>query len=213
VTRLLRLLAVVVLVLASSQLLTAPTGAAQRAEPVVLETSAASVKFARSLVLTATLAAPQPGAQVDFYAKAAGGGVTKLGTETTGDGTKAKVTVPVTRTATYYATVVVGGVETAQSASVDVVVAPTLVLKAVRVIGPVNHFTVKVKPAVDGMPVVLQRLVGKRWKSVEKDLTVDGEFTWTVGVPGNVASKWRAFVRGSTKYGASTSKVVRVIDP
>ena len=60
---------------------------------------------------------------------------------------------------------VVGGAHTAQSASVDVVVAPALKLKAVRVIGPVNHFNVTVQPAADGMPIVLQRLVGKRWKN------------------------------------------------
>jgi hypothetical protein len=202
----------VALVLGGFPLLTAATASAQRADAVVLEASATSVKYTKSLVLTATLAAPQPGAQVDFYAKAAGG-ATKVGTETTGDGTKAKVAVAVTRTASYYAVVVIGGVETAQSAAVDVVVAPALVLTAQRVLGPVNHFTVKVKPAVDGIPVVLQRLVGKRWRNVEKDLTSDGEFTWTVGVPGNVASKWRAFVRGSSKYGESTSKIVRVIDP
>ena len=206
-TRLLRLLAVVVLVLAGSQLLTAPTGAAQRADPVVLEASAASVKYAKS-------------ARPDRHPRGAAAGCPgrllregsrrrprKLGTETTGDGSKAKVTLPVTRTATYYAVLVVGGVETAQSASVAVVVAPALVLTAVRVIGPVNHFTVKVQPAVDGMPVVLQRLVGKKWKTVEKDLTDDGEFTLTVEVPANAASKWRLFVRGSKKYGESTSKV------
>ena len=74
------------------------------------------------------------------------------------------MTVPVTRTATYYAVLVVGGVATAQSASVDVVVAPALELTAVRVIGPVYHFNATVQPAADGMPIVLQRLVGKRWK-------------------------------------------------
>ena len=210
--RLLRLLAVVVLVLASSQLLTAPTGAAQQTDPVVLEASAASVRYTKQLVLTATVA-PQPDAQVSFYAKALGGPDKLLGTATTGGDGKAKVTLPVNRTATYYAVLVVAGVPTAQSASVAVVVAPALKVKAVRVIGPVNHFTVNVRPAVDGMPVVLQHLVGKKWKKVEKGLTDDGEITWQVGVPADVASKWRAFVRGSTKYGESTSKVLTVIDP
>ena len=74
------------------------------------------------------------------------------------------MTLPVTRTATYYAVLLVGGVPTAQSASVDVVVAPTLKLTAARVIGPVYHFNATVVPAADGIPIVLQRLVGKRWK-------------------------------------------------
>ena len=65
-TRLLRLLVVVVLVLVGSQLLTAPTASARRADPVVLDTSATSVTYAKQLVLTATVAAPQPDAQVDF---------------------------------------------------------------------------------------------------------------------------------------------------
>jgi hypothetical protein len=56
------------------------------------------------------------------------------------------VSLPVTRTATYYAVLVVGGVPTAESASVDVVVAPLLKLTAARVVGPVYHFTAKVTP-------------------------------------------------------------------
>ena len=94
------------------------------------------------------------------------------------------MTLAVNRTATYYAVLVVGGVVTAQSASVDVVVEPALKLTAVRVIGPVYHFNATVMPAVDGMPVVLQRLVGKRWKTIEKDLTDDGEFTCQRRDPG-----------------------------
>ena len=70
-----------------------------------------------------------------------------------------------TRTATYYAVLVVGGVPTAESAPVDVVVAPALKLAAARVIGPVYHFNATVRPAADGIPVVLQQLVGKRWKN------------------------------------------------
>ena len=211
-TRLLRLLAVIALLLGGSQLLTSPTASAQRADAVVLEASAASVKYAKSLVLTATLAAAQPGAQVDFYAKGAVGAA-KVGTETTGDGNKVKVTVPVTRTATYYAVVVVGGVETAQSASVNVVVAPALVLTVLPRLGFVNTFTVHAKPALEGMPVVLQRLDGNKWKTVEKDLTSEGECSWTVAVPKYATSKWRAFVRGSKKYGESSSKVLRVTEP
>ena len=46
--RILRPLVVVVLVLAGSQLLTTPTGAAQRTDPVVLDASALSVPFAKS---------------------------------------------------------------------------------------------------------------------------------------------------------------------
>ncbi len=160
--------------LASSQLLTAPTGAAQRTDPVVLDASATSVPYAKQLVLTATVA-PQPDAQVSFYAKALGGPDKLLGTATTGGDGKAKVTLPVTRTATYYAVLLVGGVSTAESAPVNVVVAPALKLTAVRVIGPVYHFNAKVVPAADGIPIVLQRLVGKRWKKVEKDLTEGGE--------------------------------------
>jgi tetratricopeptide (TPR) repeat protein len=86
-------------------------------------------------------------------------------------------------------------------------------LNVARVIGPVTHFTVTVKPVADGVPVALQHLVGKRWKTVEKGLTSDGEFTWTVGVPPDTTSKWRAFVRGSANYGESTSKAVRVVGP
>ena len=205
--RLLRLLAVVVLVLASSQLLTAPTGAAQRTDPVVLEASAAAVTYAKQLVLTATVA-PQPDAQVSFYAKALGGPDKLLGTATTGGDGKAKVTLAVNRTATYYAVLVVAGVPTAQSASVAVVVAPALKVTAVRVIGPVYHFTATVRPAVDGMPVVLQHLVGKRWKRIEKGLTDDGEThlaasgsrrTWPRS--GGCSSA------DSTKYGESTRRL------
>ncbi len=209
--RFLRLLAVVVLVLASSQLLTAPTGAAQRTDPVVLEASAAAVTYAKQLVLTATVA-PQPDAQVSFYAKALDGPDKLLGTGATGGDGKAKVTLAVNRTATYYAVLLVGGVATAQSASVAVVVKPTLKLTAVRVIGPVYHFNATVLPAADGIPIVLQRLVGKRWKRIEKDLTEDGELIFNAEIPANAASKWRLFVRGSKKYGESTSKAVRVID-
>ena len=211
-TRLLRLLAVVVLVLAGSQLLTAPTGAAQRTDPLALDASATSVSYAKQLVLTATVAVPQPDAQVEFYSKPAGTAAKLLGSATTGGDGKAKVTVPVTRTATYYAVLVVGGAPTAQSASLDVVVAPVLKLKAVRVIGPVYHFNATVLPAADGIPIVLQRLVGKRWKRIEKDMTEDGELIFNAEIPANTASKWRLFVRGSTKYGESTSKAVRVID-
>ena len=211
-SRILRLLAVVALVLAGSQLLTAPTGAAQRTDPVALDASALSVPFARELVLTATVAPAQPDAQIDFYAKPVGAAAKLLGSATTGADARAKVTFPVTRTATYYAVLVVGGAPTAQSASVDVVVAPALKLKAVRVIGPVYHFNATVQPAADGIPIVLQRLVGKRWKTIEKDLTEDGELIFNAEIPANAASKWRLFVRGSSKYGESTSKSVRVTD-
>ncbi len=212
-TRLLRLLAVVALVLTSSQLLTAPTGAAQLAEPVVLDTSATSVTYAKKLVLTATVAAPQPDAQVDFYAKSVGVAARLLGSAAAGGDGKAKVSLPVTRTATYYAVLVVGGVPTAESASVDVVVAPTLKLTAAQVIGPVYHFSAKATPAADGIPIVLQRLVGKKWKKIEKSLTQGGEITFTATLPTDVASKWRLFVRGSKKYGESTSKTVTAVEP
>ena len=213
VPRLLRSLTVVVLVLGVFQQLTAPTALGRRTDPVVLSPSSASVAYGKHLVLTATVAAPQPAAQVDFYAKPVDGAAKLLGSEAIGADAIAKLAVPVTRTATYYAVLVEGGVPTSQSAPVDVVVAPTLVLGATRVMGPVNHFTVRVRPALDGIPVVLQQLVGKRWKKVEKDLTEAGRFTWTVGVPGDVASKWRVFVRASSKYGESTSKAITVIDP
>ena len=123
------------------------------------------------------------------------------------------MTSPVTRTATYYAVLLVGGVPTAQSAPVDVVVAPTLKLTAERLVGPVYHFTATVQPAVDGIPVVLQRLVGKRWKKIEKGFTDDGELIFNAAIPCDVASRWRLFVRGSKKYGASTSKILRVVGP
>ena len=168
-TRLLRLLAVVALVLTSSQLLTAPTGAAQRTDPVVLATSATSVTYAKQLVLTATVAAPQPDAQVDFYAKSVGVAAKLLGSASAGGDGMAKVTVPVTRTATYYAVLVVGGVPTAESASVDVVVAPMLKLTAARVDRPGLPLHAKVTPAAS-IPIVLQRLVGKKWTKVEKGL-------------------------------------------
>jgi hypothetical protein len=213
VTRLLRLLAVGVLVLGGSALLTIPTASALRVDPVGLEASAAAVGYAKPLVLTATLTPAQPDAQVDFYARVAGSAPRLLGSVAAGGEGRAKLTLPVTRTATYYAVLVVAGVATTQSPSVDVVVAPALKLNVVRVIGPVTHFTVTVKPVADGVPVALQHLVGKRWKTVEKGLTSDGEFTWTVGVPPDTTSKWRVFVRGSAKYGESTSKAVRVVGP
>ena len=212
--RLLRSLTVVVLALGVFQQLTAPTALARRTDPVVLSPSAAAVAYGKQLVLTATVAAPQPGAQVDFYAKPVDGAAKLLGSGATGADATAKLTVPsVTRTATYYAVLVVGGVTAAQSGSVDVVVRPALALSVRRIMGPVNRFTVKVEPAVDGIPVVLQQLVGKKWKKVEKDLTDQGVVNWMVGVPGDVASKWRVFVRASRKYGESTSKTVTVVDP
>ena len=159
------------------------------------------------------MAAPQADARIDFYAEPVGAAAKLLGSATTGAGAKAKVTLPVTRTASYYAVLVVGGAPTAQSASVDVVVAPALkLLKAARVIGPVYHFNATVQPAADGIPIVLQRLVGKRWKRIEKDVTEDGELIFNAEIPANAASKWRLFVRASSKYGESTSKTVRVID-
>jgi hypothetical protein len=209
VTRLLRFLALVALVLGGFQLLTAPTASAQRDDAVALETSAASVKYAKSLVLTATLAATQPGAQVDFYAKAAGGGATKLGTKTTDDGTKAKLTVPVTRTATYYAVVVVAGVQTAQSASEDVLMAPLLTFKADPLIGREFTFSGTVRPDVDGIPVLLQRKVGGRWTKVEKSASRFGDVSFTLGVPEGTTT-WRLYVPRTKKYGASASKTKTV---
>jgi hypothetical protein len=213
VTRLLRLLAVVVLVLGGSQLLTTPTASARRADPVALDPSASSVRYAKQLVLTATVAAPQPDAQVDFYAKTFGAAPKLLGSATAGGDGTAKVTLPVTHTATYYAVLVLGGVSTAQSESVAVVVAPALKLTAERLLGPMYHFIATVKPAADGIPIVLQRLVGNRWKKIEKDVTEDGQLTFTVPIPGDVGSRWRLYVRGSARYGESTSKYVRVVDP
>ncbi len=210
----LRPLAAVVLLGGSTLLTTpaAPAAAAHRIDPVVLEASAASVPYARQLVLTATVAAPQPDAKVDIYAKAVGGAAKLVGSGSSGDA-RAKVTLPVTSTATYYAVLVVAGAPTAQSLSVDVVVAPSLVLKAEQMVGPVYHFIATAKPAVDGTPIVLQRLVGKKWKKIEKDVTADGQVVFTEGIPGDVTSKWRLFVRGSRKYGESTSRTVRVVDP
>jgi hypothetical protein len=212
VTRLLRLLAVVVLVLGGGQLLTTPTAAARRADAVVLAASAVSVPYAKQLVLTATLAAPQPDAQVDFYTKAPGAPAKLLGSAQPGADGEAKVTLAVNHTAAYYAVLVVGGVQTAESASVDVVLAPVLKLTAVRVIGPVYHFVAAVQPAADGIPVVLQKQVGKSWKKIDKDLTSDGEIIFNADIPSDVTSKWRLYVRGSKKYGEATSKVVRVTD-
>lgn len=203
----------VVLLLGVSQLLTVPTASAQRVDPVVLGTSAASVTYGKQLVLTATVAAPQPDAQVDFYAKAVGAAAKLLGSAATGGDGKAKVTLPVTRTATYYAVLVVAGVPTAQSASTDVVVAPVLKLTAARVVGPVYHFIAKVAPAAGGIPIVLQRLVGKRWTKVGKAVTEGRELIFNAVIPTDVASKWRLFVRGSKKYGASTSRTVKVVEP
>ncbi len=210
--RLFRLAAVLVLVLGGSQLVTTSTASAQRADPVVIDASAPSVRYGKQLVLTATLAAAQPGAQVAFYAKASSGPDQQLGVATTGSETKEKLSLPVTRTATYYAVLLVGGVPSAQSAPVAVVVAPALSLEAVRVIGPVYHFNATVRPAADGIPVVLQKLVGKRWKNMGKDFTEDGEIIFNAEIPSDVASRWRLFVRGSSKYGEAASKVVRVID-
>ena len=211
--RLLRLLAVVALVLGGFQLLAAPTASAQRTDPVALEASALSVTYAKQLVLTATLAAPQPDAQIDFYAKTAGDAAKLLGSATAGGDGEAKVTVPVTHTATYSAVLVIGGVPVAESASVDVVVAPVLKLKAAQVIGPIYHFTATIVPATGGVPIVLQRLVGKRWKKVGKTVTEGGTYIFNAEIPSDVASKWRVFVRGSTKFGEASSKTVRVVDP
>ena len=221
-TRLLRLLAVAVLVLTGTQLGAAPTGAAptgaaptraaQRADAVALAASAPSVAFGKELVLTASVGAPQAGAQVDFYAKNPGGQDRLLGTAATGTDSRGKLSLPVVRTATYYAVLLVNGVLTAQSTTVDVVVAPELKLTAARVIGPVYHFTAKVKPAVDGIPLVLQRLVGGKWKKVEKSVSEGGERVFNADIPADQASRWRVFVRGSTKYGEAASKSVRVVD-
>jgi hypothetical protein len=176
----------------------------------VLHASSTSVGYAKGMVLTATVAAPQPGAEVDFYA--GGGSAALLGTASAGDGTARLSVAAVTRTASYYAVLRAGGVTVGQSAPVVVLVAPYLSLKAERVVGPVHHFTVTVKPAVDGIPVVLQQRVGGRWRNVEKSLTEHGQVVWTEGVPGNTVSKWRVFVHGSKRFGQSTSNVVRAVD-
>ena len=212
-TRLLRLLAVLVLVLAGSQLLAAPTGAAQRTDTVVLTASAPAVTYTKQLDLTATVVSSSPDAQVQFYVQAPGTAAKPLGPATTASNGRAKVSLAVDRTATYYAVVLVGGVPTAQSAAVHVVMAPILKLKAGRLVGAVYQFVATVKPAADGIPVVLQRLVGKKWKKIDKNVTDDGLADFTVGIPADVASKWRLFVRGSRNYGESTSSVVRVVDP
>lgn len=202
----------VALVLAGSSLLVAPTATAQRTDPLVLEPSAVSVKYARPLVLTATVAAPQPDSHVDFYARVPGEPARTIGAATAGGDATAKLSLTASRTATYYAVLVVGGVATAQSASVDVVVAPALKLTAARVIGPVYHFVAAVQPAVDGIPVVLQRLVGKKWRKAGKGLTVGGDYTFNADIPADAASRWRLYVRAGKKWGGSTSKSVRVID-
>jgi hypothetical protein len=212
VNRPLRLLAVVALVLGGGQLLTPPAASALLAEPVVLDASSASVPYAKQLVLTATVAAPQPDSQVDFYAKVDGGPAKTIGTATLGGDATAKLSLAVNHSATYFAVLMVAGVATSQSASVGVVVAPLLKLTATRVIGPVYHFNATVVPGVDGIPVVLQRLVGKKWKKIEKDFTSDGEIIFNAEIPSDAASTWRLYVRGGKKWGGSTSKAVRVID-
>jgi hypothetical protein len=206
VTRLLRLFAVVVLVLTSSQLLTAPTRAAQRTDPVVLRASAPAVPYAKQLTLTATVSAPQPDSQVDFYAKAAGAAAKLLGSATAGGDGKARVTLPVTRTATYYAVLVVAGVQTAQSASRDVLMAPLLTFKADPLIGREFTFSATVRPDVDGIPVLLQRKVGGRWTKVEGAASRFGVVSFTLGVPEGTTT-WRLYVPRTKKYGASASKV------
>jgi hypothetical protein len=213
VPRLLRLLVVAALVLGAAQLVTAPAATARRAGPVVLDVSARTVPYAGTLALAASAALAEPGARIDFYAQPAGGVATRLGGSAAGSDGSARLSVTVSRTASYVAVLVEGGVETARSEPVPVVVAPLLSLVARRVVGPVNHFTVTAKPAVDGIPVVLQQRVGGRWKKVEKGSTDAGQFTWTVGVPGDVASKWRVLVHASKRYGPAISRAITVIDP
>ncbi|WP_028651739.1 hypothetical protein [Nocardioides halotolerans] len=212
--RLPRVLAALALVLAGAQLLGAPstaaTAPAQRTDPVDLVPSATSVPFGRSVVLTATVASPQPDSRLDVFARS-DGATRSVGTATPGGGGEARLSVTVNRTATYWAVLTVAGVVAAQSASVPVVVAPLLKLTATRVIGPVYHFTATVQPA-DGVPVVLQRLVGKRWKKIGKDVAEDGEHVFRAEIPADTTSKWRLLVRGGKKWGAATSKAVRVTD-
>ena len=65
-------LAVVVLVLGGSQLVTTPTASAQRADPVALDASAPSVPLRQAARPDRHRGRAQPDAQVDFYAKAVG---------------------------------------------------------------------------------------------------------------------------------------------
>ena len=65
--------------------------------------------------------------------------------------------------------------------------APILKLKAGRLVGAVYQFIASVRPAADGIPVVLQRLVGKKWKKIDKNVTDDGLADFTVGIPADVA--------------------------
>jgi hypothetical protein len=168
--------------------------------------SAATVPYGKPLTLTATAAGPPPGAQVGFYAQTGGAPATLAGTATTAADGSAVLTTSVTQSATYYAALLNGGVQTVRTTPVSVLVEPTIALKASHEDGARWTFTGKVKPELDGIKVVLQRQVGKKWKKAAKGRTKKGKVELTVTVPEG-RTKYRLVVVAAPAYAAAESKV------
>lgn len=203
-----RILAATLLAVAGLQLAVPSTGAAAADVSVQLRASVKKVPYGKQLDLTATVHDGQPGSKVTFYASRAGA-TTSVGTAATDGQGKASITVQPTTSANYTATVVSEGVETPESAAVPVGVAPQLTVSPHKRIATVWVFSASAKPAVDGIRIQLQRLVGKKWTKVERAVTKQGVFEFTLSVPAG-SSKWRLVSLASSSYAASVSKVQAV---
>jgi hypothetical protein len=166
--------------------------------------SAATVPYGKPLTLTATATGPAPGASVGFYAQTGGAAATFLGTVNTGADGSATLSTKVTQSATYYAALVSGGAQTVKTTPVSVLVEPSVGLKATPEDGARWTFTGKVKPKLDGIKVVLQRQVGKKWKKAAKGKTKKGKVELTLAVPRG-RTKYRLVVVASSGYAAAES--------
>lgn len=175
---------------------------------VKLDTSANVVPYGKKLSLTATTVGAQPGAQVGFYSKVGSGPATLLGTAATGADKRATLTTKLKQTASYYAALVAGGVQTVKSSTRKVLVKPKLSLKVKHQTGPTYTFSASTKPAVGGITVVLQKRVGAKWKKAASGKTKGGKVTFSEPVPSG--GTFRLFVAGSASYAESTSKPATV---
>ena len=170
-----------------------------------LGASAATVPYGKPVTLSATATGPAPGAQVGFYSQVLGGTPALVGTAATGVDGRATLATTVKQSASYYAALLNGGVQTVKTDPVGVLVGPSLKLKVKHDGGARYEFTGKVLPDVDGIQVQLQKLVGKKWKKAGKGKTKNGKVTISASVPDGTTT-YRLRVAGSATYAASESK-------
>jgi hypothetical protein len=174
-----------------------------------LSTSATKVAYGKPLTLSATAVGPAPGTAVSFFSQVAGEAPVQVGQAVTGSDGMATLSTPVTRSATYWAQLGTGAVK---SASVAVLVEPSLGLKvraAKGVKGAKYDFTGTLLPALDGVQVVLQKQVGKRWKKAGTGRTRSGKVTITASVRKG-ATRYRLFVTGAASYSEAVSRTKTV---